>query len=51
MLTTIDHVGHERGRADFKICSRRTNDAKGDLWLDEFVALCESILTANRRRK
>lgn len=51
LLPTIDHVGDGTGKADFKICSWRTNDAKGDLPLDEFVALCERVLAANRRRK
>jgi hypothetical protein len=51
LLPTIDHVGDGTGRADFKICSWRTNDAKGDLSLDEFVALCERVLAAKRRRK
>jgi hypothetical protein len=51
LLPTVDHVGDGTGPADFKICAWRTNDAKGDLSLDEFVALCERVLAANARRK
>jgi hypothetical protein len=40
LLPTVDHVGDGTGAADFKICGWRTNDAKGDLSLEEFVALC-----------
>ena len=47
LLPTVDHVGDGTGRADFKICAWRTNDAKGDLALDEFVALCARVLAAN----
>lgn len=51
LLPTVDHVGDGTGRADFKICAWRTNDAKGDLSLDEFVALCKRVLEANGRRE
>jgi hypothetical protein len=47
LLPTVDHVGDGIGPADFKICSWRTNDAKSDLSLEEFVALCERVV-ANR---
>lgn len=50
LLPTVDHVGDGTGPADFKMCAWRTNDAKGDLSLDEFVALCEKVLAANARR-
>lgn len=46
LLPTVDHVGDGLGRADFKICSWRTNDAKGDLSLNEFVELCHRIVAA-----
>lgn len=50
LLPTVDHVGDGTGPADFKICAWRTNDAKGDLSLDDFVALCGKVLAANVRR-
>jgi hypothetical protein len=48
LLPTVDHVGDGTGPADFKICSWRTNDAKGELSLEDFVALCERVVAANR---
>jgi hypothetical protein len=47
LLPTVDHVGDGLGPADFKICSWRTNDAKGDLSLSEFVELCHRVINAN----
>lgn len=47
LLPTVDHVGDGTGQADFKICGWRTNAAKGDLSLVEFVALCERVVAAN----
>lgn len=47
LLPTVDHLGDGTGKADFKICGWRTNDAKGDLTLEEFVALCTRVVTAN----
>lgn len=44
LLPTVDHIGDGTGLADFKICAWRTNDAKGDLSLEAFVALCERVL-------
>jgi len=44
LLPTIDHVGDGMGSADFKICSWRTNDAKSDLEIPEFLALCQAVL-------
>jgi hypothetical protein len=49
LLPTVDHVGDGLGVADFKICSWRTNDSKGDLSLSEFIELCERVLRANPR--
>jgi len=40
LLPSVDHVGDRLGPANFKICSWRTNDAKNDLTLNEFVILC-----------
>lgn len=51
LLPTVDHVGDGTGPADFKICAWRTNDAKGDLSLEEFLALCEKVLSNNRPLK
>lgn len=51
LLPTVDHVDDPRqGSGRFNICSWRTNDAKHDLGLDEFIALCEKVL-AHRARK
>lgn len=43
-LPTVDHIGDGLGAPDFVICSWRTNDAKHDLTLDEFLSLCRSVL-------
>ena len=44
MLPTVDHVGDGTGRADFRICAWKTNDAKNDLSLDEFLDLCQAVV-------
>jgi hypothetical protein len=44
LLPTVDHVDDGLGPADFKICTWRTNDAKSDLPLDEFIALCNRVV-------
>jgi len=44
LLPTIDHVGDGTRSADFKICSWRTNDAKSDLEMPAFLALCQAVL-------
>lgn len=44
-LPTLDHIGDGLGAADFVISSWRTNDAKHDLTLPEFLSLCHSVLT------
>ena len=44
LLPTLDHVGDGTGMADFKICGWRTNDAKHDLEMPEFIALCQAVL-------
>lgn len=44
LLPTIDHVGDGTGPADFKICGWQTNDAKNDLDMHEFLAVCEAVL-------
>ena len=49
LLPTADHVNDGRGPADFRICAWRTNDAKGDLPLEEFIALCERVIAYHRK--
>jgi hypothetical protein len=44
ILPTVDHVNDGTGPADFKICGWRTNDAKHDLTLLEFLELCEKVI-------
>ncbi len=44
LLPTPDHVGNGSGPAKFKICAWRTNDAKNDLSLEDFVALCKKVV-------
>jgi hypothetical protein len=44
LLPTVDHIGDGTGPADFKICGWRTNDAKNDLSLDEFLLVCQVVL-------
>lgn len=44
LLPTVDHVGDGLGAADFRICAWRTNDAKNDLDIDEFLAVCRAVL-------
>ncbi|MCK9367416.1 MAG: hypothetical protein M0P72_09760 [Metallibacterium scheffleri] len=43
-LPTVDHVDDGRGAPKFVITSWRTNDAKHDLTLKEFLSLCASLL-------
>lgn len=44
LLPTVDHLGDGTGNPDFVICGWRTNDAKHDLDLEEFLALCRRVL-------
>ncbi|HRH82407.1 MAG TPA: hypothetical protein PLW81_15310 [Thiobacillaceae bacterium] len=46
LLPSVDHVGDGKGEADFKICAWRTNDAKNDLSLNEFIELCAKVVKA-----
>ena len=43
-LPTVDHIGDGKGAPEFKICSWRTNDAKHDLSMPEFIKLCIAVL-------
>ena len=46
-LPTVDHIGDNSDELLFNICSWRTNDAKNDLTLDEFMQVCKEILEYN----
>jgi hypothetical protein len=50
LLPTVDHVSADATKASFRICSWRTNDAKGDLSIESFLDLCARILTHNGYR-
>jgi len=47
-LPTVDHVDNGSGSPQFKICSWRVNDAKNDLTLDGFLAVCREVLEFNK---
>jgi hypothetical protein len=49
LLPTVDHVNDGLGPADFEICAWRTNDAKNDLTLAEFMELCERVIRHRKR--
>jgi hypothetical protein len=49
LLPTVDHVGDGLSEASFKICSWRTNDAKGLMSHGEFVAFCRSVVAHAER--
>jgi hypothetical protein len=49
LLPTVDHVGDGLGEASFKICGWRTNDAKGAMSYEEFVAFCRSVVSHAER--
>jgi hypothetical protein len=44
LLPTVDHVGDGIGRADFGVCGWRTNGAKHDLDIPDFLSLCKTVL-------
>lgn len=44
LLPTVDHVLRIDGAYDFVICGWRTNDAKNDLSLTEFLKLCRLVI-------
>jgi hypothetical protein len=44
LLPTVDHVDASATEASFKICAWRTNDAKNDLSLDDFIELSRKVL-------
>jgi len=47
-LPTVDHVDDGSGSPQFNICSWRVNDAKNDLTLGEFLAVCREVLAFNK---
>ena len=48
LLPTVDHVLSDDGTYTFAICAWRTNDAKNDLSLREFVLLCQKVVSLHR---
>ena len=50
LLPTVDHVGDGLGVPNFRICAWRTNDAKSDMTLEEFVGLCRKVVAAHGLR-
>lgn len=44
LLPTVDHVEVSVSATAFKICAWRTNDAKNDLSVEDFLALCARVL-------
>ncbi len=47
MMPMVNHAGDVPGDLDLRICSWRTDDAKSDLTLEEFVALCAKVVEHN----
>jgi hypothetical protein len=45
LLPTVDHVSAEATEASFRICGWRTNDAKNDMSVGQFLDLCKRVLT------
>ena len=44
LLPTVDHVSAGATEASFRICAWRTNDAKNDLSVEDFLNLCQRVL-------
>jgi len=44
LLPSVDHVGAGATEASFRICAWRTNDAKNDLSVVEFVEICRRVV-------
>jgi hypothetical protein len=44
LLPTVDHVEASADEAAFKICAWRTNDAKHDLSIADFIELCRRVV-------
>jgi hypothetical protein len=50
-LPTVDHAQDAAGKLRFVICSWRVNDAKSHLSEDEFITLCEQVLSFRRKAR
>ena len=44
LLPSVDHVSERRGPTEFTICAWRTNAAKNDLSIEDFIQLCEKVI-------
>ena len=44
LLPTVDHLTADAAVASFRICAWRTNDAKNDMSVEEFLDLCKKVL-------
>jgi hypothetical protein len=44
LLPTVDHIDASSSSASFQICAWRTNDAKNDLSVADFLGLCARVL-------
>ena len=44
LLPSVDHVSDRRGPTEFTICAWRTNAAKNDLSIEDFIQLCEKVI-------
>lgn len=44
LLPSVDHVGAGATEASFRLCPWRTNDAKNDLSVVEFVEICRRVV-------
>lgn len=51
LLPSVDHVDAGATEASFRVCAWRTNDAKHDLSVDDFVALCQRVVTHAQARR
>lgn len=50
LLPTVDHVDDGLGEANFKICGYRTNDAKGAMSHEEFIAFCRLVVAHSEKK-
>ena len=50
LLPTVDHFSGRGSKPDFRICSWRTNDAKGNMSLKEFRDFCKKVIRYSKYR-
>jgi hypothetical protein len=50
-LPSVDHVDAGATEASFRICAWRTNDAKNDLSIADFVELCRRVVARADRKE